>query len=128
MSPPPLIPIAGAFTCNSLDAIRTLCLAGTGIARRPRYMVNEDVQAGRLVPLLQALSARALSAFMRSGWLAIMFRPECGCSSTFFRNACSFKACHESRRSALNAIRSDATSVESKATLSPLPTHTAPGC
>lgn len=55
------IPIEGAFTCNSLDAIRTLCLAGTGIARLPRYMVNEDVQAGRLIPLLQAFSGPSTS-------------------------------------------------------------------
>ncbi|EPA96629.1 hypothetical protein PG5_28450 [Pseudomonas sp. G5(2012)] len=34
----------------------------------------------------------------------------------------------KSRRSALNAIRSGATSMASKATLSALPTHTAPGC
>lgn len=56
------IPIEGGFTCNSLDAIRTLCLAGTGIARLPRYMVNEDVQAGRLIPLLQAFSSPSTSA------------------------------------------------------------------
>jgi DNA-binding transcriptional LysR family regulator len=56
------IPIEGGFTCNSLDAIRTLCLAGTGIARLPAYMVNEDVQAGRLIPLLQAFSSPSTSA------------------------------------------------------------------
>ena len=56
------IPIEGGFTCNSLDAIRTLCLAGMGIARLPRYMVNEDVQAGRLIPLLQAFSSPSTSA------------------------------------------------------------------
>jgi len=55
------IPIEGTFTCNSLDAIRTLCLAGTGIARLPRYMVSEDVQAGRLIPLLQAFSGPTTS-------------------------------------------------------------------
>ncbi|MDZ5434842.1 LysR family transcriptional regulator [Pseudomonas fluorescens] len=56
------IPIAGDFTCNSLDAIRTLCLAGMGIARLPKYMVNGDIQAGRLIPLLQAFSSPATSA------------------------------------------------------------------
>ncbi|VVO28135.1 LysR family transcriptional regulator [Pseudomonas fluorescens] len=56
------IPIEGGFTCNSLDAIRTLCLAGSGIARLPKYMVNEDVQAGRLIPLLQAFSCPTTSA------------------------------------------------------------------
>jgi DNA-binding transcriptional LysR family regulator len=58
------IPIEGGFTCNSLDAIRTLCLAGRGIARLPKYMVNEDVQAGRLVPLLQAFSCPTTSAIL----------------------------------------------------------------
>lgn len=56
------IPIEGSFTCNSLDAIRTLCLAGAGIARLPRYMVNEDVDAGRLIPLLQAFSSPTTAA------------------------------------------------------------------
>ena len=56
------IPIEGAFTCNSLAAIRASCLAGTGIARLPRYRVNEDVQAGRLIPLLRAFSGPSTSS------------------------------------------------------------------
>jgi DNA-binding transcriptional LysR family regulator len=40
----------------------TLCLAGTGIARLPKYMVTEDLQAGRLIPLLQAFSSPSTSA------------------------------------------------------------------
>jgi len=34
------IPIEGAFTSNSLAAIRASCPAGTGIAILPRYRVN----------------------------------------------------------------------------------------
>lgn len=81
------IPIEGGFTCNSLDAIRTLCLAGTGIARLPNYMVNEDVQAGRLIPLLQAFSSPPLLPFTRLGRLAIMCRAELACSSPFPQSA-----------------------------------------
>lgn len=48
--------IEGSFSCNSVEAIRTACLAGAGIARLPAFMVGDDITAGRLIPLLQATS------------------------------------------------------------------------
>ena len=56
------IRIEGDFTCNSLEAIRTVCLEGAGIARLPEYMVNDDLKAGRLIPLLQEFSRSSSSA------------------------------------------------------------------
>ncbi|MNZ47419.1 HTH-type transcriptional regulator DmlR [compost metagenome] len=56
------IRLDGSFTCNSLEAIRTVCLEGAGIARLPEYMVNDDLKAGRLVPLLREFSRSSGSA------------------------------------------------------------------
>ncbi|MFL9672944.1 LysR family transcriptional regulator [Pseudomonas marginalis] len=40
------------FTCNSVEAIHTACLAGHGIALLPDYLVAQDIADGRLVSLL----------------------------------------------------------------------------
>ncbi|MCY1300162.1 HTH-type transcriptional regulator dmlR [compost metagenome] len=56
------IRMEGGFTCNSLEAIRTVCLEGAGIARLPEFMVSDDVKAGRLTPLLQEFSRPSDSA------------------------------------------------------------------
>lgn len=45
--------LEGNLSCNSVEALRTACVAGAGIARLPRYMVSDDITAGRLIPLLQ---------------------------------------------------------------------------
>lgn len=44
--------IAGRIAVNSAAAIRKLLLAGQGIARIPRFVVEEDLQQGMLRPVL----------------------------------------------------------------------------
>ncbi len=42
------------FLSNSLETLHAACLHGRGIACLPRYLVAEDLAAGRLHPLLDA--------------------------------------------------------------------------
>ncbi|MFM9384461.1 LysR family transcriptional regulator [Pseudomonas sp. UV AK001] len=39
------------FTCNSVEAIHTACLAGHGIALLPDYLIAQDIADGRLISL-----------------------------------------------------------------------------
>ena len=39
-----------------------MCLAGAGIARLPEFMVRDDIESGRLIPLLQDFSRSSDSA------------------------------------------------------------------
>ena len=40
------------FMANAATAVQAACLAGLGVALQPEWMVNEDLNAGRLVQLL----------------------------------------------------------------------------
>jgi DNA-binding transcriptional LysR family regulator len=42
----------GRFRANSAEALRTLALRGEGIALEPSFIIEDDLRAGRLVPLL----------------------------------------------------------------------------
>ncbi len=44
--------LAGTLRCNNGDALRQAMLAGVGISPLPTFLVGEDIQAGRLVPVL----------------------------------------------------------------------------
>ncbi|MCW1843974.1 LysR family transcriptional regulator [Prosthecomicrobium hirschii] len=44
--------VSGAITCDSADVLRDMVLAGLGIARLAAFMIEDDLAAGRLVPLL----------------------------------------------------------------------------
>lgn len=46
--------LALAFKASSGETIRQMCLAGNGIALLSHFMVNEDIQTGRLISLLNA--------------------------------------------------------------------------
>jgi DNA-binding transcriptional LysR family regulator len=48
------IPVSGSMIVNSSPALRQAALAGMGIAMLPDVLISEDLQAGRLIPLLQA--------------------------------------------------------------------------
>ncbi|MDD1966850.1 LysR family transcriptional regulator [Pseudomonas putida] len=48
------IPVAGSMIVNSSPALRQAALAGMGIAMLPDVLIREDLQAGKLIPLLQA--------------------------------------------------------------------------
>lgn len=40
------------FACNSIEALHAACIAGTGIAWLPMFLIGHDLKAGRLVSLL----------------------------------------------------------------------------
>ncbi|WP_267132702.1 LysR substrate-binding domain-containing protein, partial [Achromobacter denitrificans] len=46
---------AGRFASNNGQALRQAALAGFGIVLQPELLLAEDVRAGRLVPILQAI-------------------------------------------------------------------------
>jgi len=46
-------PVSGNFRANNGDTLRDSVLAGVGIARLGSFMVDADIRAGRLVPLLE---------------------------------------------------------------------------
>jgi DNA-binding transcriptional LysR family regulator len=48
------IPVSGSMIVNSSPALRQAALAGMGVAMLPDVLISEDLQAGKLVPLLQA--------------------------------------------------------------------------
>ena len=52
--------VQGNFRGNSGEMLRHMALAGLGIARLGWFQVGEDVQLGRLVPLLEEFHAGEL--------------------------------------------------------------------
>ena len=44
--------------CNSLEALHAACRAGQGIAWLPAFLVQDDLQAGRLTTVLAAYEER----------------------------------------------------------------------
>ncbi|WP_417794555.1 LysR family transcriptional regulator [Terasakiella pusilla] len=47
------IPVSGNRMCNDGELVREWCLAGYGIAYKSDWDIKEDLDAGRLIPLLQ---------------------------------------------------------------------------
>ncbi|MFT4045078.1 MAG: LysR family transcriptional regulator [Solimonas sp.] len=46
--------VNGSFYGNSGESLRVMAVAGAGIARLARFLIGADLEAGRLVPLLEA--------------------------------------------------------------------------
>ena len=44
--------MTGNVELNQADALYDACLAGIGLARVAGYLVDDDIKAGRLVPVL----------------------------------------------------------------------------
>ncbi|MBZ9675481.1 LysR family transcriptional regulator [Mesorhizobium sp. ES1-1] len=57
-----MVPIAGNATVGDGETMRGLALAGVGIARLARWHVADDIEAGRLVPLLEPFNPGDLEA------------------------------------------------------------------
>ncbi|KMO35770.1 LysR family transcriptional regulator [Methylobacterium aquaticum] len=49
-------PVHGSFFGNSGEVVRLMALGGAGLARLARFHVDEDLAAGRLVPVLEEFS------------------------------------------------------------------------
>ncbi|MEO5968415.1 MAG: substrate binding domain-containing protein [Bdellovibrionia bacterium] len=47
------IEVSGRISLNNMLLVRELALAGQGIALMPYYLCTEDVQTGRLIPILK---------------------------------------------------------------------------
>lgn len=52
------VPVTLAMTANNGEALRLAALSGLGIIMQPEILLKDDIQAGRLVPLLSAFSPR----------------------------------------------------------------------
>ena len=52
------VPVQGAVRASSGEALRQLALAGAGLARLSRYAVQADLDAGRLVAVLEKYNPR----------------------------------------------------------------------
>jgi DNA-binding transcriptional LysR family regulator len=46
------VPLSGNFRANSGGALRSAALAGQGLMHAPRFLVADDLAAGRLIPVL----------------------------------------------------------------------------
>lgn len=53
------VPATGRFACDHGGALRQAALDGVGVAWMPRFMVSEDLAAGRLVQLLAGWQTRS---------------------------------------------------------------------
>ncbi|MCE9678307.1 LysR substrate-binding domain-containing protein [Shewanella sp. AS1] len=48
------VKVRGSLRCNTGHGLRDAALKGLGIAQLPNYYINQDIHAGRLIPLLKA--------------------------------------------------------------------------
>ena len=58
--------VKGTLRTNSAEALRIAAIAGIGIFLAPSFLIAEDLEVGRLVPLLEALQAPSPSPSTRS--------------------------------------------------------------
>jgi DNA-binding transcriptional LysR family regulator len=56
-----LVPIAGNLQANSSDSLRYGALHGHGLLYTPRFLVADDLNSGRLVPILTKFRTRELT-------------------------------------------------------------------
>ena len=55
------VPLSGNFRANSAEALRLAAVAGQGLMHAPRFLVADDLAAGRLVPVLTGFRTAELS-------------------------------------------------------------------
>lgn len=61
---PVSVPVSGSVQTNNSLALREALLGGVGITRTPTFAVGQDIQAGRLRPLLVNYQTLELSIFL----------------------------------------------------------------
>ncbi|MDR2839242.1 MAG: LysR family transcriptional regulator [Azonexus sp.] len=84
--------VSGNALVNNSEVARDLLLAGLGIGLLPAYAVDQEIAAGRLLPLLPAWTPGRRSAPLarrpgRSGCHSRTCRPSCACSLIFSSRA-----------------------------------------
>ncbi len=57
------VQVAGRFAANSARAVRSLVLAGAGIALLPVFALREELAEGRIIPLLQDFALPTLDLY-----------------------------------------------------------------
>jgi len=60
---PVVVPVSGPLVSDSVEALRRAAVAGAGIILQPRFLVRDDLDAGRLVPVLASYDLAPLSVF-----------------------------------------------------------------
>lgn len=60
---PVTVPVSGNFEASSADAVYHAALAGIGVARLSTYLVNDDLDSGRLVRILPGYSQNSSAIF-----------------------------------------------------------------
>ena len=75
------IPVAmsGRFTANSPVTVRAAAIAGLGLALSPTFVVRKDLDAGRLVTVLDGLHAQRSGDLCGVPASTDTCRPACGC-------------------------------------------------
>ncbi|MCH8307675.1 MAG: hypothetical protein IH930_05985 [Proteobacteria bacterium] len=58
------VPVSGSLMMNNSLAIRAALLEGIGITRTPTFIVGEDIQDGRLTPILRDYEALEATMFL----------------------------------------------------------------
>lgn len=58
-----VIKVAGNFQVNSSQAIKRAALSGLGIARLPGYLIDDEIQSGKLVNLLAEFCLRDIGIY-----------------------------------------------------------------
>ncbi|WP_306260010.1 LysR family transcriptional regulator [Pararhizobium sp. IMCC21322] len=58
-----IVPMAGSVQTSDGEALRRLALSGVGIARLAAFTVREDIEAGRLISLLEPFGTSEKEAF-----------------------------------------------------------------
>lgn len=61
---PVVVPVAGPLVSDSVEALRRAAIAGAGIVLLPTFVIADDVEAGRLVPVLEDHPVAALGVFV----------------------------------------------------------------
>ncbi len=72
-----VVRVSGRFLANNGDALRALALNGVGVIFAPDFIVDEDLQTGRLVPLLKdytTLATPVHAVFPHSRYLSAKTR------------------------------------------------------
>jgi DNA-binding transcriptional LysR family regulator len=60
---PVIVPIAGPIKADNGDILRLAAISGAGIAFQPGFIVDDDIAAGRLVPVLSGWRSAALGVY-----------------------------------------------------------------